>query len=241
MKRLKKLLDSLGRKNIPGIMRKPVIVFAVYFVVLAVVATVVWTRWAAFESRRLPLDPIAYEDSQELTDEEQDTAENTDAEEPVRTAARDVDTLPPVDPAEEVEAALAPENRWQPPLTGEIIFDFGVMKFPTTNDWRTHTGVDIKGELGATVTAARTGTVQEIVRTSEMGWQLKLVHPDGYQTVYASCDKVLVHEGQLVKVGDPVATVGQTALLEYALGPHLHFEVIYQREHIHPVQVLKLR
>ena len=47
-------------------------------------------------------------------------------------------------------------------------------------------------------------------------------HENGFHTVYAHCDRILVKMGQRVKRGEFIATVGRTGR---ATTNHLHFEV----------------
>ena len=51
-------------------------------------------------------------------------------------------------------------------------------------------------------------------------------HQDGYVTTYASLDpNVTVSVGQAVSLGQTIGYVGVSAMLETALGEHVHFSV----------------
>ena len=41
-------------------------------------------------------------------------------------------------------------------------------------------------------------------------------------------------------MGDVIGTVGETALVETVLGPHVHFSVTYQNEPMDPAEFLSL-
>jgi len=66
-----------------------------------------------------------------------------------------------------------------------------------------------------------------------------LRHEEGYTTTYASLDSdVSVKAGDTVAMGQKLGTVGQTALLETAIGPHVHFSVTCNDEPMDPAQFL---
>ena len=115
------------------------------------------------------------------------------------------------------------------PLEGDTLTVYAMDTLcynPTTRDWRVHDGIDIAAQAGAQVRAAAAGTVSEIYEDDIMGTTVVLQHSDGYSTMYASlAAEVLVAEGETVTLGQVIGCVGNTALLESALGDHLHFAV----------------
>ncbi len=111
----------------------------------------------------------------------------------------------------------------------------------TTRDWRTHDGMDIAAEAGTQVCAAADGTVYTVYEDDTMGMTVVIRHEDGYTTEYASlAAEVLVTPGQEVSLGEAIGTVGDTALLETALGDHVHFSVTLDGESVDPVEFLNL-
>lgn len=74
-----------------------------------------------------------------------------------------------------------------------------------------------------------------------MGTTVVLRHDGGYVTKYASLDKaVSVTVGQHVTSGTVIGKVGNTALLETAIGDHLHFSVTCDGKSIDPEVFLNL-
>ena len=110
---------------------------------------------------------------------------------------------------------------------------------PTTRDWRVHNGIDIAAEPGSEVCAAADGTVYTVYEDETMGTTVVIRHDGGYVTKYASlAEDVKVSAGQSVKSGDVIGTVGCTALLETAIGDHLHFAVTCNGEAYDPNEFL---
>lgn len=93
---------------------------------------------------------------------------------------------------------------------------------------RKHEGIDIGAPRGTTVLSVSAGVVTRVVEKGNGGKQVWVRNTDATRTFYyAHLDKQLVEEGQRVKEGDILGTVGNTG---NAAGgpPHLHFEVIDQ-------------
>lgn len=118
------------------------------------------------------------------------------------------------------------------PITGRLTSSFG-------QRWgRMHTGIDIAGNTGDEIRAAKDGVVAAAGRMGGYGLAVKLDHPDGTSTLYAHSSKLLVKKGQKVKQGDAVALVGSTG---HSTGPHLHFEVIVRNRSQDPISYLPTR
>lgn len=89
--------------------------------------------------------------------------------------------------------------------------------------WGTmHWGIDIANRIGTPIYAVADGVVVESGPASGFGMWIRLQHADGTITIYGHIDRSLVHEGQRVRAGDQIATMGNRG---QSTGPHLHFEV----------------
>ena len=130
------------------------------------------------------------------------------------------------------------------PLAGEEIFGYSMETLSynqTTRDWRVHNGVDIAAEEGTAVCAAADGTVYTTYEDDAMGHTVVIRHTGGYTTKYSSLGETLsVSAGDTVEAGQTIGTVGSSALLETALGSHLHFAVTYQDNPMDPAEFLAL-
>jgi len=95
--------------------------------------------------------------------------------------------------------------------------------------------VDIGAEAGAKVSAAADGTVYTVYNDETMGMTVVIRHDGGYITRYASlAEEVSVKAGDKVNAGQVIGQVGSTALLENAVGEHLHFSVTCNGELMDP-------
>ena len=111
----------------------------------------------------------------------------------------------------------------------------------TTRDWRVHNGVDIAAETGTEVCAAAEGEVYTVYNDEEMGMTVVIRHDGGYTTKYASLSEdVTVSAGDAVQMGQTIGTVGTTALMETALGDHVHFSVTKDDEAMDPAEFLAM-
>ena len=111
----------------------------------------------------------------------------------------------------------------------------------TTRDWRVHNGVDIAAEEGAEVCAAADGIVYTTYKDDSMGMTVVIRHDGGYTTQYSSlAEDLQVSAGDSVKLGQAIGCVGSTALIETAIGPHVHFSVTYRDEQMDPAEFLSL-
>ena len=130
------------------------------------------------------------------------------------------------------------------PVAGEEIHGYSMEALSynqTTRDWRVHNGVDIAAEEGTPVLAAADGTVYTTYEDDAMGHTVVIRHLGGYTTKYSSLGEDLsVSAGDTVQLGQAIGTVGSSALLESALGSHLHFAVTHQDKAMDPAEFLAM-
>jgi murein DD-endopeptidase MepM/ murein hydrolase activator NlpD len=97
--------------------------------------------------------------------------------------------------------------------------------------------VDIAAKAGTPVCAAADGVVYTTYEDEAMGTTVVIRHEGGYVTMYSSLDaEVLVSAGDPVKLGQTVGYVGNSALLESAIGDHVHFCVTQDDESLDPAE-----
>ena len=142
------------------------------------------------------------------------------------------------------EPTEKPTLKTAAPVAGQTVAEFAADCLgynETTRDWRTQAGLDIAAEEGARVCAAAAGTVYSVYDDEELGMTVVITHDGGYTTQYASlAAEVSVTPGDAVALGQPIGTVGTTALLESALEPHVHFSVTCNGDPMDPAEFLAL-
>jgi len=194
----------------------------------------------------------------ELSNEVKNTVvENKISELPENTTKNQVLTTENVKPttakAENTENAENIENaekedeivqlNFEFPVEGEIVREFAVDNLvfsETLQEWTTHTGIDIKADKTTVVKSAEEGTVKTIKNDPRYGLTVVVQHDGGYQTVYSNLlTSEFVVEGEKIKKGQSIGTVGNTAAFEIADEPHLHFEIMKDSVQIDPCIYLK--
>ena len=102
-----------------------------------------------------------------------------------------------------------------------------------------HNGIDYAAEAGTPVVAAADGTVYTVYDDEAMGVTVVISHADGYVTKYSSlAEEVQVQPGDTVEMGQTLGCVGNSALLESAIGDHIHFSVTYNDRYVDPADFL---
>lgn len=136
-----------------------------------------------------------------------------------------------------------PDPTFKKPVEGEITNDFAketLIYSNTLQEWVTHNGIDIKADKTTIVKASAEGTIKSIKNDPRFGITVVIEHVNGYSSVYANLlTAEFVKEGETVKQGQTIGTVGNTATFEIADEPHLHFEILKDNEHVDPNLYLK--
>ena len=101
------------------------------------------------------------------------------------------------------------------PLTGNISQSFNMNE--------KHYALDIVAKTGTPVKAISDGTVVLAEWTAETGYVITIQHPNEFISVYKHNGELLKQQGDIVKSGEVIASVGSTG--ELTTGPHLHVEL----------------
>lgn len=98
---------------------------------------------------------------------------------------------------------------------------------------RMHNGLDFSAPEGTPVQAPGDGRVK-MVKNKRTGYGKHIVidHGYGYTTLYAHLNEIKVRQGQQVKRGQIIATIGNTGT---STASHLHYEVRYKGRATNPI------
>jgi len=123
-----------------------------------------------------------------------------------------------------------------------IIYGYGNRIDPMYKSSTFHPGLDFAAPTGTRVYATADGKITHAGEKRNrkgnqrgMGKQIRIKHGKSYETVYAHLNSIKVRNGQKVKRGDYIGTVGNTGK---SFVPHLHYEVILNGEQINPINFL---
>ena len=111
---------------------------------------------------------------------------------------------------------------WPVPGCSLITSRFGRRTSPTAGASSYHGGLDIGAGQGATIVAARGGTVVLASYNGGYGNCVMIDHGGGVVTLYGHMQSIAVGYGQSVSAGQTIGYVGSTGV---STGPHCHFEI----------------
>ncbi|WP_074371876.1 peptidoglycan DD-metalloendopeptidase family protein [Vibrio spartinae] len=119
-------------------------------------------------------------------------------------------------------------DRWLWPTKGRVIRQFSAID-------QGNKGVDIAGQRGQSIVSSAAGTVVYSGNALRGYGNLVIIkHNDKYLSAYAHNDRLLVSEGQSVKAGQKIATMGSSGTSSV----RLHFEIRYQGKPVNPKRYL---
>lgn len=131
------------------------------------------------------------------------------------------------------EAYAGGDMLWPVPVSYEISSPFGPRpELVAFGAPYFHTGIDIAAGTGEAVVAAQKGKVITATLLYSYGNTVMIDHGGGVITLYAHMNAIYVDVGQEVDAGDTIGEIGSTGI---SSGPHLHFEVRENGEHIDPM------
>lgn len=123
------------------------------------------------------------------------------------------------------------------PISGDYLLtsSFGVRADPITHLRSMHEGIDFVAPVGTPVLATADGVVLRAEYAGAYGNMVDVAHADGFVTRYAHLKTIQVQVNDVVKRHDPLGSLGNTGR---STGPHLHYEVIFKGQAVHPVKAL---
>ena len=125
------------------------------------------------------------------------------------------------------------------PVGGAGLRDVGSLwGDPRDGGRRRHEGIDVFHPRGTPLLAAADGRVTRVRDGGLGGRQVWLRTADGLRLYYAHLDRQLATEGQTLRAGDTLGTVGNTGNAR-TTPPHLHFGVYAERGAVDPLPFVR--
>jgi lipoprotein NlpD len=113
-------------------------------------------------------------------------------------------------------------------VNGQVIAKFSKTK-------KLNKGIDIAAPIGTAIKSSRSGSVVYAgSRLKGYGNLIIVKHDKGFLSAYAHNQSILVKEGDWVKQGQKIATLGSTA----SNRPKLHFEIRQSGKPVNPLKYL---
>lgn len=140
-----------------------------------------------------------------------------------------------------LNAGYSPESAMSWPVRGEVIMDYSMDRttyYPTLKEYKCSPSILIQSEEGADVTAAFSGTVENIYHDAELGTVVKMSLGNGYEACYGQLENVDTAVGDTVEQGQVIGEVGTPTRFYSVEGSHLNFMVTQDGEPVDPLDYL---
>jgi len=109
---------------------------------------------------------------------------------------------------------------------------YGWRKNPTGEGYEFHTGLDIAAPAGTPIRSVQNGTVVVAGWHNAYGNYIVIRNESGITTLYAHCLSLGASVGDVIQMGQMIATVGSTG---NSTGNHLHIEIQIDGERVNPI------
>ncbi|GGL21962.1 M23 family metallopeptidase [Nocardia jinanensis] len=137
-----------------------------------------------------------------------------------------------------LEGGIIPPGAIPPGTGGYVLPAPGTFTSGFGSRWGTfHRGIDIAGPIGTPIYTVANGTVIDAGPASGFGLWVRIRHDDGAISVYGHMYDFFVSVGERVPAGMQIARMGNRG---DSTGPHLHFEIIVNGQHVDPQRWLAL-
>lgn len=202
------------------------------------------------ESVSTQIGKTVEESSKESQVEEQNTSSNTNIQKENTTMGSSTSKTTSesknnenVNTKSETKEETKKEITFVMPVDGEIVRGFAkdnLVYSETLQEWIVHQAIDIKANSRDVVKASAEGTVVAIKNDPRYGLTVIIEHEGGFKTVYSNLlTAEFVVEGEQVKQGQTLGTVGSSATFEISDEPHLHFEMLKNSDYVDPTIYIK--
>lgn len=156
-----------------------------------------------------------------------------------------VDSKDSEKPEQQTETKAEPEPAadYIAPVKGKVQKPYS-MDMPiyskTLDQYMTHPGIDIAASLSTEVKAVASGTVTKVGEDDRYGMTVEITHGNGIISIYSNlASQGLAETGDVVKQGQVIGAVGETALFETLEESHLHLEMTKDSALVNPADYIK--
>lgn len=113
---------------------------------------------------------------------------------------------------------------------------YGMRRHPILGYTRMHKGLDFAAPSGTPIMAAGDGVIELAGKKGGYGNYIRIRHANGYETAYGHMKRFAsgIKKGLRVKQGSTIGYVGSTGI---STGPHLHYEVLYNKKNVNPTSI----
>lgn len=192
-----------------------------------------------------PVDLEDTEDEDSLAAADSDAAEKTTENDSTEDmAANDVNSdeagnaeqIPVTADAGELNFNSEKTISW--PVSGSVILPFSMettVHFETLDQYRCNPGMLISAGNGTTVKSAYLGKVTKVTSDNVYGNMVTMYLGNDYSVTYGQLDTIYVKEGDFVKAGESVGTIGNPTDSFTDEGSHLYFQMTEGETPVDPV------
>lgn len=151
------------------------------------------------------------------------------------TSKTEEHTVPVVAEAEALNFNSESTISW--PIEGKVMIPFSMettVYFKTLDQYRCNPGMLIAAGVGSTVKNAYMGKVTKVTSDNDYGNMVTVYLGNDYSVVYGQLDTIYVKEGDYVKAGDSIGTIGKPTDTFAEEGSHLYFKMMQGEEAVDP-------
>lgn len=129
------------------------------------------------------------------------------------------------------------------PVDGDILMKYSMdalIYSKTLDQYMTHSGVDIAAPLSTKVNTIAEGTVTQVSEDDRYGTTVEITHGNGIVSIYSNlAEEGTAETGDVVKQGEAIGAIGETALFEMMEKAHLHLEMTRDGAYVNPADYIK--
>lgn len=188
------------------------------------------------EDSQNPENVTTTEDAMEEGTTEEGTTQETIVDEKQISEITESERLPITADAGELNFTSDKTLTW--PVSGDVILPYSMettVYFKTLAQYQCNPGMLIAAGNGTTVQNSYLGKVTKVTSDNTYGNMVTLYIGNDYSIVYGQLDTIYVKEGDYVKAGESIGTIGNPTDSFAEEGSHLFFQMYQGEETVDPM------